>query len=310
MQPPRFEKHDPMSTQHTIVAKKSSDRSAWQPRAVLLLVLPFAALYAFLQTVDVPSLHLLAFAAGVSATLAALTYFLRAATPAAACLGGLLAYCYVLTPSYPHSAFWLLLGTLVLTLGASRGNRKIRRGPKAAAVEPLHSAVAPQAPEKERTRARSAAQVAANLGAGALCGALIPGYGEQLAHIALAAALAEATADTLASEIGSLSSAAPRMLLTGRRAEPGTDGAISLLGTVAAIFGAAAVGVLAVWLFALPTVCGVAAGAAGFAGMLVDSVLGQLLERRGWLHNDMVNFVSTLAAAALGLSAGRYFLSS
>ena len=307
MQPSHFQKPEPVHSQPAVAAPELGVVSGWQPRAVLLLVLPFAALYALLQTVDVPSLHLPAFAAGLSVALAMVTYFLRAATPAAACLGGLLAYCYALTPAYPHSAFWLLMATLVLTLGATRLSRKMHAAAYAVSDEPFDFAVAHQAPAMEHKRGRSAAQVAANLGAGALCGALIPAYGEQLAHVALAAALAEAAADTLASEIGSLSSSAPRMLLTGRRAEPGADGAVSLLGTVAALFGAAAIAALAVWLFALAALCGVAIGAAGFAGMLVDSVLGQLLERRGRLHNDMVNFLSTFAAAALGLFAGRFF---
>jgi uncharacterized protein (TIGR00297 family) len=279
-------------------AVRPTDRSSWQPRAVLLLVLPVAALYALLQTVDVPSVSLLVFAAGVSVALAALTFALRAARLAAACLGGLLAYCYALTPARPHSAFWLLLATLVLTLGATRLSRRLRAARAKDTNEPEH----------ERKHGRSAAQVAANLGVGALCGTLINSHGEVLAQIALAAALAEAAADTLASEIGSLSPGQPRMLLTGRRAEPGTDGAISLLGTFAAICGAAAIAVLSIGLFGLPPRCALVAWAAGFAGMLFDSVLGQVLEQRGWLHNDMVNFLSTLAAAGLALSAGRFFL--
>jgi uncharacterized membrane protein len=40
--------------------------------------------------------------------------------------------------------------------------------------------------------------------------------------------------------------------------------------------------------------------AAGFAGMLIDSVLGATLQRRGWISNQAVNFFATLAAAALG----------
>jgi uncharacterized membrane protein len=45
--------------------------------------------------------------------------------------------------------------------------------------------------------------------------------------------------------------------------------------------------------------------AGGVFGLFFDSLLGATLERRGWLNNDAVNFLSTASAAgfALGLLA-------
>ena len=60
------------------------------------------------------------------------------------------------------------------------------------------------------------------------------------------AALAEATADTLASELGEVLGGPPFMITTLRRVAPGTDGAISLAGTVAGTCAAVVVVLVAV----------------------------------------------------------------
>ncbi len=188
---------------------------------------------------------------------------------------------------------------LVLTLGASRVGRARKQAQGTA----------------EEKHGRTASQVAANVGVAALAGTAINGYGGVLAHAALLAALAEAAADTLGSELGQLARAHPRMLLTGKQVPPGTDGAVSVFGTAAGVTGALVLCAIARWAFALP---GWAVGL-GFAGAMfgffLDSVLGQLLERRswlnrswvnhGWLNNDAVNFLSTLASACFALIVGR-----
>jgi uncharacterized protein (TIGR00297 family) len=128
---------------------------------------------------------------------------------------------------------------------------------------------------------------------------------DMLAHTALLATLGEATADPLASELGQLASAPPRMLLTWQRVTPGTDGAISFPGTIAGIAGTACLCLLARWAFHLPSWAVLLGGAAAVIGLFLDSLLGQVFERREWLNNDAVNFISTLAAAVIALQVGQ-----
>jgi uncharacterized protein (TIGR00297 family) len=120
------------------------------------------------------------------------------------------------------------------------------------------------------------------------------------------AALAEATADTVSSEIGQAIGGKPFMLTTLRQVLPGSDGAISLKGTLAGVAAAAIVaasGMPAIGMSA--TACVIAFGS-GIAGLFFDSLLGATIERRGWINNDLVNFTSTAFAAALALIAIRF----
>ncbi len=260
----------------------------WQSRAVLLAIVPAAAVYAAIQLIDVSSPRLAIASGTISALFAAIVYAARAATPAAALLGALLAFCYGLTPSYPHSALWPLAAMLVLTLGASRIGRRFKEAQGTA----------------EPRRGRTASQVAANLGVGALAGSAINSHGMVLAHVALLAALAEAGADTLSSELGQLAKTPPRLLLTGKVVAPGTDGAISLPGTFAGLSGAGVLAAVCGWAFALSWQRCVIGWIAAVFGLFFDSLIGQLFERRGWLNNDAVNFLSTLAAAVVALTLG------
>jgi len=44
----------------------------------------------------------------------------------------------------------------------------------------------------------------------------------------------------------------------------------------------------------------------GFVGTICDSFLGALFERRGWMTNNVVNFLSTCTAAGLGFVIARF----
>jgi uncharacterized protein (TIGR00297 family) len=151
----------------------------------------------------------------------------------------------------------------------------------------------------ERREGRNGWQILANLAVAALGAVVFSATGNRLWLVAALAALAEAATDTVASEIGQYRSPDARVITTWERVPPGTDGGITIPGSIAglaaglAITAVAAVGGMIVqgqlW---IPV-------AAGFAGMLIDSVLGATLQRRGWINNEMVNFFATLAAAAL-----------
>jgi len=166
----------------------------------------------------------------------------------------------------------------------------------------------------EAKRGRGSSQVAANLGMGALL--FIPAFqlwlitSRLFAHTGLPpililapalAALAEAAADTVSSEVGQVLGGRPYMLTTFRQVDPGTDGAISLSGTIAGILAAGAVAAAGAWaLQGDGRMLGVAWAGAVF-GLFFNSLLGATVERARWMNNDAVNFISTGSAAAFTL---------
>ncbi len=144
-------------------------------------------------------------------------------------------------------------------------------------------------------RGRSASQVMANLGVAGLMVALAP----KLWPVLALAALAEAAADTCSSEIGMAFPGKTVLITTWKPVAPGIDGGVTLLGTMAALIAASVVAFPA-WVLGLATIhFMVVVIAAGFVGSLVDSLLGALLERRGWLNNDAVNLLGTATATAI-----------
>jgi uncharacterized protein (TIGR00297 family) len=115
------------------------------------------------------------------------------------------------------------------------------------------------------------------------------------------AAMAEAAADTVSSEIGEGVRGGTYLIIGFSRVDAGLDGGISLAGTTCGALAALLVGLLTWTTGLLDLHWALLSAGCGFVGMLFDSMLGATLERRGLLGNDGVNFVSTVFAADVAL---------
>lgn len=137
------------------------------------------------------------------------------------------------------------------------------------------------------------------------------------------AALAAATADTWATEIGTLARQQPRLITSGRKVPTGTSGGITPMGLLSALAGALVIGLSGLAFFnplearILPLIA-----FSGLLASLLDSYLGATLQAqyrcsicqkitektrhcagnptdrisgRRWINNDMVNFLNTLS---------------
>ncbi len=183
-----------------------------------------------------------------------------------------------------------------------------------------------------RGSTRDAVQVLANGGIATAFAIIFGVTDEPVAFAAFAGAIAAANADTWATEIGGMSKQLPRMLFSWKRVEPGVSGGVTLAGTTASVAGATCIGVIAglgiamgavdVDIGSARIVAALAVG--GFAGSMVDSVLGETIQavyfcaacntetedrvhkcgsetKRlrgiGGFNNDVVNAVATLSGA-------------
>lgn len=141
-----------------------------------------------------------------------------------------------------------------------------------------------------------------------------PEIPKPLAGLLFVSAISVAAADTLASEIGVLSSET-FLITTLERVKPGVNGGISLLGQGAAL-AAAAYTALVSWLFlaAIPSYIGEPVTfparpalllipiIVGFLGCQIDSFVGATLEERGLISKKANNLLSTSLGALLALA--------
>ncbi|MDX1739907.1 MAG: DUF92 domain-containing protein [Rhodothermales bacterium] len=209
---------------------------------------------------------------------------------------------------------WIVPGLLFFTTASALS--RIGRGRKATYESRL-----------QKGSVRDPAQVIANGGVPWLMLLGVAFLPADLWFWGYAGAFGAATADTWSTEVGMLSPSDPRSIRTGRRVPPGTSGAVTVTGMVAALVGAAVIAVAAAP-FAAATGYDVVAAmvvlsVAGLGGSLVDTFLGASVQAlyvdsegyhtevengnrlvRGWrwLNNDGVNAAAGLAGATIAIA--------
>ena len=176
---------------------------------------------------------------------------------------------------------------------------------------------------------RDMGQVLANGGLGALtavCNTLFP---SPLWFPTFIGIMATVTADTWATELGTLSNRPPRRITTGRIVEVGTSGGVSLLGTAVSFIGGLFIGLFAGLLTQKQVVeFSLIGGVGGLAGSLFDSLLGATVQQvyysddkqkesekkfnslgqpnqplRGWswMNNDIVNLIASFIGGGVAV---------
>jgi uncharacterized protein (TIGR00297 family) len=185
---------------------------------------------------------------------------------------------------------------------------------------------------------RDIGQVAANGGIGALLAICSRFVLSDLWYVLFVGIMATVTADTWATELGTLSKRPPRLITNGRLVEVGTSGGVSALGTLVSLVGGLvlglAAGLMAGQMMVELTIIG---ALSGLAGSLFDSLLGATVQRiyycdvcqkdterkvhkcghptrpyRGWhwLNNDLVNLWASLVGGIMALGLWALFLSN
>lgn len=182
----------------------------------------------------------------------------------------------------------------------------------------------------DKTGPRDIWQTLANGGIGAVCVIVYFITGDFFWFFPYLAAICEAAADTWATELGTLSRKYPVSIVSLKRVEPGRSGGVTSIGTLAALAGSVMV-MLSGWSaiaagtasFDIPVKYYLAVVNAGFAGAILDSLIGgsvqgmyrcrvceKITEKKShcglatehvagfrWINNDLVNLIATLFAA-------------
>ncbi len=126
-----------------------------------------------------------------------------------------------------------------------------------------------------------------------------------LAWLAYSASFCTKLSDTTASEVGKAYGKRTFLVTTLRPVAPGTEGAVSLEGTLAGIFASVVISVLA-YLLGLISALGILwCVLAALVATSVESLIGATFQNKyTWLSNELVNVINTFIGALVALALG------
>ena len=125
--------------------------------------------------------------------------------------------------------------------------------------------------------------------------------------LAYAAAVATAAADTCSSEVGKAYGRRTFLITSLRPVAPGTEGAVSLEGTLGGFLGGLVVAFTGMAFGLYGAREAMLVGFAGLLGSLAESLLGTVAEKKGWMGNDLLNATNTAIGAAFVCLFARVF---
>ncbi len=192
----------------------------------------------------------------------------------------------------PHGAQWFLIMLSFFILGSLATKYKYEYKKRIGV-------------EQGRGGARGYRNVFSN-GIVAASAAVLFGVFQQPVFIVMyVGAVATATADTLASEIG-VTGGIPYMITTLKKVPVGTNGGVTVRGEAVSFLGSLIISLVALVLNVITLQMVVICTLAGFIGTNIDSLVGATLENRGFFGNAGTNLLATIGG---GLCAILMFLS-
>jgi len=129
---------------------------------------------------------------------------------------------------------------------------------------------------------------------------------QTLLALGFVASLSTKLSDTTATEIGKAYGQRTFLITTLQPVPRGTEGAVSLEGTLAGVVGSVALAAIAQVVGLISPVGIVICAVAAFVATTVESLIGATIEEKlAWLTHDLVNIINTTIGATVAILLGR-----